>query len=299
LAAPPVGTPAIGTIVAGNGYLEVPFSSAPSGVTNYQYSVDGGISWTTRSPVATWSPLTIHGLTNGTSYSVKIRGVNADGAGTASSAVSGTPNSQSQILSSQGFLQGSYVEVGVRSSGAFGSTSNPSTFHQNANVSGCVGFRVDRQKNGWGSTVGASAPFTNIDDGDYFCPGSPYEGWGLKVGDNGATYNDDSRSQIAGSITNLVKGATNQTVDWTASSASNGISVSQTAIVANTGQSLHVDVILTNSTGSSIANVYYLRGFDPDNASGDSAGNANTYLSDNNYTNIRLFQFLNVGIPNY
>ena len=277
----PSGTPAIGTIVAGNGYLEVPFSSAPSGVTNYQYSVDGGISWTTRAPAATWSPLTIHGLTNGTSYSVKIRGINADGAGTASTAVSGTPNSQSQILSSQGFLQGSYVEVGVRSSGAFGSTSNPSTFHQNANVAGCVGFRVDRQKNGWGSTVGASAPFTNIDDGDYFCPGSPYEGWGLKVGANTATYNDDSRSQISGSISNLVKGATNQTVDWTAITASNGILVSQTAIVANTGQSLHVDVTLTNNTGSSIADVYYLRGFDPDNATGVTAGNSNTYDSNN------------------
>ena len=126
-AAVPVGTPVIGTIVAGNGYLEVPFSSAPTGVTNYQYSVDGGISWTTRDPVGTWSPLTIHGLTNGTAYSVKIRGINADGAGTASSAVSGTPNSQTQMGTSntEAFLQGSYVEVGVRPNGAFGSSSIP------------------------------------------------------------------------------------------------------------------------------------------------------------------------------
>ena len=280
-AAAPSAAPVIGTIATGNGYLEVPFTDASSGVTNYEYSIDGGISWAARSPAATWSPLTIAGLTNGTSYSIKLRGKNADGISTASTAVGATPNSKSQIYNSQGFLQGTYVEVGVRTSGAFGSTSFPSGFHQNANVAGCVGFRVDRQKNGWGATVGAGAPFTNIDDGDYFCPGSPYEGWGMKVGTNTATYNSDTSNQIAGTVSNLVKGETNQTVDWAAASASNGILVSQTAIVANIGQSLHVDVTLSNTTGSAITNVYYLRGFDPDNATGVSAGNQNTYNSNN------------------
>jgi hypothetical protein len=175
-----LGAPTISSIATHNGYLEVTFSAGSGTPTNYDYSVDGGISWTTRSPKATWSPLAIYGLTNGTSYNVKIR--SRDDAGTLSdpsAATSATPNSKSQIASSQGFLQGQYVEVGVRASGAFGSTSVPSGFH--SNVANCLGFRVDRQKNGWGSTVGASAPFTNIDDGDYFCPGTPFEGWGLQV----------------------------------------------------------------------------------------------------------------------
>ena len=70
-----------------------------------------------------------------------------------------------QISNGQGFLQGEFAEVGVRVNGAFGSTSVPSGFH--ANPTTCLGFRVDREMDGWGSTT---------DDGDYFCPGSPFEG---------------------------------------------------------------------------------------------------------------------------
>jgi outer membrane protein OmpA-like peptidoglycan-associated protein/phosphodiesterase/alkaline phosphatase D-like protein len=283
-AAPPVGTPTIGSIAAGNGYLEVAFSNAPSGVTNYQYSVDGGISWTTRSPVGTWSPLTIHGLTNGTAYSVRIRGVNADGAGTASTAVSGTPNSRSQVSSSQGFLQGAYVEVGVRANGAFGSSLTPSGFHGNAG--GCLGFRVDRQKNGWGSPLKDGSNWVNIDDGDYFCPGAQYEGWGMKVGSNNTTFNNDLVTGIAGSVaSSVVNGSTEQTVEWNSTSSSNGISVKQVASVPNVGQSLHVDVTLTNTTGSAITNIYYVRGFDPDNSTGSSTG-AGTAASTNKVNSV-------------
>ena len=277
-----LGAPTISSIAAQNGYLEVTFSAGSGTPTNYDYSVDGGISWTTRSPKATWSPLAIYGLTNGTSYNVKIR--SRDDSGTLSDASAGSsaiPSSRSQIFKSQGFLQGQYVEVGVRTSGAFGSTSAPSGFHDNSNNAGCVGFRVDRQKNGWGSTIGASAPFTNIDDGDYFCPGTPFEGWGLKVGANSGTYNDNYQAGITGTVSNLSTTGSEQTVDWNSNSASNGISVSQRAIVSNTGQSLHVDITLTNTTGSAITDVYYQRVFDPDNATGVTAGNSNTYISTN------------------
>ncbi len=286
VAAPP-GTPVIGTPVAGNGYLEVPITTAASGtLTNYQYSVDGGISWTTRNPVGTWSPLTIHGLTNGTTYSVKIRGINADGAGTASSAVSGTPNSQTQMGTSntEAFLQGSYVEVGVRPNGAFGSSSIPSGFH--GTVGSCLGFRVDRQKNGWGSTVGSSAPFTNIDDGDYFCPGTQYEGWALQVDTNSAVFNSHAGTGISGSVANAVKGTSEQSSEWNSATASNGISIKQIASVPNIGQSLHVDITLTNSTGSTINNIYYLRGFDPDNSTGSASGNSSVAQSVNKINSV-------------
>lgn len=275
-----LGAPTISSITAHNGYLEVAFSAGTGTPTNYDYSLDGGLSWTTRSPKATWSPLTIHGLTNGTSYNVKIRARDDAGTiGTASSATSATPNTRSQILSSQGFLQGQYVEVGVRASGAFGSTSVPSGFH--SNVGSCLGFRVDRQKNGWGSTVGSSAPFTNIDDGDFFCPGSPFEGWGLKVGSNSGTYNDNSTVGIAGTISNLSTTGADQTVEWNSNSPSNGVSVKQVSRVSNTGQSLHVDITLTNTTSSALTDVYYQRVFDPDNWTGNSSGTGNIFESTN------------------
>jgi len=273
--------PTISSITPQNGYAEV-FFSAATGATNYDYSIDGGITWTTRSPAATWSPLSIHGLTNGQTYSIKLRGRDSSGVGAASNAVSATPATRSQILSSQGFLQGKYVEVGVRDNGAFGSSTIPSSFHGNSGS--CLGFRVDRQKNGWGSTVGSSAPFTNIDDGDYFCPGTPYEGWALKVGANSPTYNYHAATGILGTVNNLVTSGSDQRVDWTASSSSNGILVKQTAIVPNDGQSLHVDVTLTNTSASTITNLYYLRGYDPDNATGLASGNGNTSTSTNTVT---------------
>lgn len=56
-------------------------------ITNYQYSTNGGSSYQAFSPAQTSSPVTISGLTNGTSYSIKLKAVNLNGAGSASSAV--------------------------------------------------------------------------------------------------------------------------------------------------------------------------------------------------------------------
>ena len=58
---------------------------------NYEYSTDNGSTWTACSPAVTSSPVAISGLTNGLTYLVKIKAVNAAGAGTASSSVSVTP----------------------------------------------------------------------------------------------------------------------------------------------------------------------------------------------------------------
>ena len=84
--------PTIGTLVAGNGKLTVPFT-APSGnggspVTDYEYSTDGGSTWTSSGSVV--SPIVITGLTNGTSYSVRLR-AKSSFVGVQSSATSGTP----------------------------------------------------------------------------------------------------------------------------------------------------------------------------------------------------------------
>ena len=64
-----------------------------SAITNYEYSTDNGATWVTPSPAVTSSPLIISsGLTNCTSYQVKIRAVNAVGSGTASIAATLVPS---------------------------------------------------------------------------------------------------------------------------------------------------------------------------------------------------------------
>jgi hypothetical protein len=94
LVAQPPAAPTIDSISATSGQLAVYFTAGATNgasISNYQYSTDNGASWTARSPTATTSPLTIAGLTNNTSYNVRLRAVNAAGAGDSSTAVSATP----------------------------------------------------------------------------------------------------------------------------------------------------------------------------------------------------------------
>lgn len=79
---------------AGNASATVSFTAGDDGgsaITNYEYSTDGGSTWTALDPADTESPITIAGLTNGTAASITIRALSAAGAGTASEAVSVTP----------------------------------------------------------------------------------------------------------------------------------------------------------------------------------------------------------------
>jgi len=86
--------PSIASITAATAQLSVAFTAPANDggatITTYQYSLDGG-AWVTRAAGTTASPLVITGLTNGTTYSVRIRAVNAQGGGAASNSMSGTP----------------------------------------------------------------------------------------------------------------------------------------------------------------------------------------------------------------
>lgn len=72
-------------------FLE-PVADGGSAIIGYQVSVDGGSTWQALTVTGT-VPLegTVTGLTNGTTYPVKVRAVNAVGNGTGSSTESGTP----------------------------------------------------------------------------------------------------------------------------------------------------------------------------------------------------------------
>jgi len=95
-----LGAPTITGITSGNGQLSVAFTAGTDGggtISNYQFSTNDGSSWTTRSPSATTSPIVISGLTNGTSYTVRIRAVNEIGSGTQSASSTATPASSSTV----------------------------------------------------------------------------------------------------------------------------------------------------------------------------------------------------------
>ncbi len=89
--------PVITGITPGNGQLSVAFTAPTltggSSITNYEYSINGGTSFTACSPTQTTSPIVITGLTNNTSYDIQIRAVNANGSGTATASTSASPAS--------------------------------------------------------------------------------------------------------------------------------------------------------------------------------------------------------------
>jgi hypothetical protein len=87
-------TPRIDSITPGSTQLTVNFTAPNNGgspITNYQYSINNGDSFTSVTPLTTTSPITITGLTNGTQYLVVIRAVNSVGNGSNSNTVPATP----------------------------------------------------------------------------------------------------------------------------------------------------------------------------------------------------------------
>jgi uncharacterized repeat protein (TIGR02543 family) len=80
---------------AGAGYVDVSFTAPENNggfnITNYSYSIDNGANWVTRSPQSTTSPVRISGLTDGTTYQVKLKAINPSGAGLASTVIAAKP----------------------------------------------------------------------------------------------------------------------------------------------------------------------------------------------------------------
>jgi hypothetical protein len=96
--ATPSTTPSAPTALSatsGDQQLTISFTPGNNGgaaITNYQYSIDNGATFTAFSPATgAVSSVTITGLTNGTSYSVQLKAVNAVGTSPASSTVTATP----------------------------------------------------------------------------------------------------------------------------------------------------------------------------------------------------------------
>ena len=90
-----------------------PTSTGGSAITDYEYQLDGG-SWVSAS--TTSSPVLITGLTNGTSYSIKLRAVNAAGPGAESAAVLvSMPSPASEFAANETFIRDVVVGSANRS----------------------------------------------------------------------------------------------------------------------------------------------------------------------------------------
>jgi hypothetical protein len=94
------GAPTIGSVLIGNGsakvYFTAPSSNGGSAITGYTaYCVIGSV---TKTGTGTSSPITVSGLTNGTSYACSVKATNSTGIGSASTASSVTPSASTTTV---------------------------------------------------------------------------------------------------------------------------------------------------------------------------------------------------------
>lgn len=82
--------PEITSAVPGNRSASLSFTYSGA-ATNVEYSTNGGATWAARSPASGISPLSLSGLSNGTTYEVQIRMVTGSGPSAASASATVTP----------------------------------------------------------------------------------------------------------------------------------------------------------------------------------------------------------------
>ncbi|MCX6409947.1 MAG: fibronectin type III domain-containing protein [Actinobacteria bacterium] len=89
----PPSAPTSLVAAAGDASASIAFTAGAANgqpITGYEYSLNEG-AWTAASPATTTSPVVISGLTNGTTYGVRLRALNSRGAGPTSTSVNVTP----------------------------------------------------------------------------------------------------------------------------------------------------------------------------------------------------------------
>jgi gliding motility-associated-like protein len=170
------------------------------------------------------------------------------------------------VPSSNAYMAGYFLEVGVSDCGTYGTRSGavPAGYHPRPVGLNGIGFVADVGRNGW-STPG---PGSNPDFcGDYFLPGSPVEGWGVQIG--ATSYINSDRcgiNQIPGALLSYAS-IGGQTVVWegTTIGAMPGLRISQTTTFPDSALYFVTKVEFTNTTGATMTDVFYARNVDPDN----------------------------------
>jgi len=205
-----------------------------------------------------------------------------------------------QIDSCNAFLKGNYLEVGVNTTGAFGSSvAAPAGYHPKGGSpvnntcypSNCVasgaglGFVADPRKDGW--TVGTPPYF-----GDYFLPGSPQEGWSFQVDTfrvdawNGNSYCGSTTPfnyfSTTGSVV-MQSGFGNGSYSaiakkrqaiWTG--IFDSIKITQKTILDTSKVFFTVYETIENLSAETKRGLYYLRTVDPDNDEPEPGGGFST-----------------------
>ncbi len=198
----------------------------------------------------------MHGINHGGAAMISVTvsdlgGTGSGGALTDSDTIAVTINTPGgSPINGDAFLQGNYIQVGFGTDGSLGSDFGaPSGYVSSGSQ---LGVEVDRNRDGWGTY-----------DGDFILPGSPEEGWGVTVNSTGYSNNNVIAQQIAGGLTNQQNTASSQSVDW--AGGVGGLAINTVHTVGVNDLFIDIQVTLTNTTGSTLTDLYYYRNIDADN----------------------------------
>lgn len=184
-----------------------------------------------------------------------------------------------QMVGTDVFIRGQYLEVGIGNLGFYGAQAGipPAGYHSHLPFKTGIGFVADPAMDGW--AVG-SPPYM----GDYFLPGSPFEGWELQVnGKRAQAFNTGPVSTFAydGGMTPCTGSNTGYAVTGSVVSATwqgtiDSIDVTQITSLDTNSLYFSVKVILNNLSHTTKNDIYYFRSLDPDNDQTWPGGNFQT-----------------------
>lgn len=172
-----------------------------------------------------------------------------------------------QMVGTNVFLKGNYVEIGMVRNGAFGANGIPAGYHQHEFAgSGPTGSFLaevyDIGHDGW--TTG-----TPMYMGDYTYVGSPFEGWELQVNGLRSQAFQNTTGSISGSLgltganTGYAVTADGVSGYWSGTTPA-GLQVEMETSVRTNASCVVMKVKLRNTSSVTMPNVYYLRSCDPD-----------------------------------
>ncbi len=176
------------------------------------------------------------------------------------------PALRAQMVGSNIFLQGNYLEVGITPNGSWGASSGiPSGYHPRTSSGGGGGQLAsvyDWGHDGW--TVG-TPPYM----GDYTYPGSPFEGWEIQVGSGRAqAFQNCSGTYVSAGLTltgsNVGYASTSAGVYGYWAGAAGSILINMETSIQHNASAAVMKVTLKNTATVASPDIYYLRTCDPD-----------------------------------
>lgn len=173
-----------------------------------------------------------------------------------------------QLVAGEVFLKGNFVEVGIGTLGFYGSNTNaPSGYHPHlGGTMAHIGFVADPGMDGWSTGTPAMM-------GDYFLPGSPFEGWELQVnGKRIQAFNSGVASAFV--YSGGMPTATGTNISYTTSGSKvigtwqgtiDSMTVTQETTIDSPNLYFTTKVTITNLASTPKNDIYYFRTLDPDN----------------------------------